>query len=109
MIESIMAFPAETEGRGNQPLTPEVLADGTKRFELTASVVDWEVRPGEIVQAWAYNGMVPGPRIDSTSATGSRWRSRTSCRSAPTSTGTASTSPTTRTACPPSRRSWCQR
>ena len=64
MIESIMAFPAETEGLGNQPLEPEVLPDGTLRFELTASVIDWEVRPGEIVQAWAYNGMVPGPRID---------------------------------------------
>lgn len=63
MVESIMQFPADTEGRGNQPLTPQMLADGTKRFELTASVVDWEVRPGEVVQAWAYNGMVPGPRI----------------------------------------------
>ncbi|MDF2732035.1 MAG: putative multicopper oxidase, partial [Desertimonas sp.] len=64
MMESILAFPAETEGRGNLPLEPEVLPDGTKRFELTASIVDWEVRPGEVVQAWAYNGMVPGPRID---------------------------------------------
>ena len=64
MIESIMAFPAETEGLGNQPLAAEVLPDGTKRYELTASVIDWEVRPGEVVQAWAYNGMVPGPRID---------------------------------------------
>ena len=64
MIESIMEFPAETEGRGNEPLAPEILPDGTKHFELTASVIDWEVRPGEVVQAWAYNGMVPGPRID---------------------------------------------
>jgi FtsP/CotA-like multicopper oxidase with cupredoxin domain len=64
MVDSIMQFPAETEGRGNQPLLPEVLADGTKHFELTASIVDWEVRPGETVQAWAYNGTVPGPRID---------------------------------------------
>jgi len=64
MIESVMAFPAETAGRGNEPLQPEILADGTKHFELTASVIDWEVAPGEIVQAWAYNGMVPGPRID---------------------------------------------
>jgi FtsP/CotA-like multicopper oxidase with cupredoxin domain len=64
MVESIMAFPAETTGRGNQLLAPQVLADGTKRFELTASVVAWEVRPGETVQAWAYNGMVPGPRIN---------------------------------------------
>jgi manganese oxidase len=64
MIESVLAFPAATEGLGNQPLSPQVLPDGTKRFELTASVVDWEVRPGEIVKAWAYNGTVPGPRID---------------------------------------------
>jgi FtsP/CotA-like multicopper oxidase with cupredoxin domain len=64
MMDSILAFPAETEGRGNQPIEPEVLPDGTKRFELTAAIVDWEVRPGEVVQAWAYNGMVPGPRID---------------------------------------------
>ena len=64
MIESVMAFPADTAGLGNQPLEPDVLPDGTKRFELTASVVDWEVRPGEVVQAWAYNGTVPGPRID---------------------------------------------
>lgn len=64
MIDSVLQFPAETQGRGNQPLAPEVLPDGTKRFELTASVIDWEVRPGEIVPAWAYNGTVPGPRID---------------------------------------------
>jgi FtsP/CotA-like multicopper oxidase with cupredoxin domain len=64
MMDSILAFPAETEGRGNQPLEPEILDDGTKHFELTASIVDWEVSPGQVVQAWAYNGMVPGPRID---------------------------------------------
>jgi manganese oxidase len=64
MMDSMLAFPADTEGRGNQPLEPEVLPDGTKHYELTAAIVDWEVRPGEVVQAWAYNGMVPGPRID---------------------------------------------
>jgi len=64
MTESILAFPAETEGLGNQPLEPTILADGTKHFELTTSIVDWEVSPGKIVQAWAYNGQVPGPRID---------------------------------------------
>ena len=64
MTESIMAFPAETAGLGNQPLEPTVLPDGTKHFELTAAIVDWEVAPGEIVQAWAYNGQVPGPRLD---------------------------------------------
>ncbi len=64
MIDSMLAFPAETEGIGNQPLEPtEIKADGTKVFDLEASVIDWEVSPGEFVQAWAYNGMVPGPWI----------------------------------------------
>ncbi len=63
MIESMLAFPAETEGKGNEILEPEILADGTKRFVLEASVIDWEVSPGEFVEAWAYNGQVPGPQI----------------------------------------------
>jgi len=63
MMDSMMEFPAETEGIGNQPLEPEVMADGTKRFELTAEIIDWEVEPGKIVKAWAYNGQVPGPYI----------------------------------------------
>ena len=64
MIDSMLEFPAETEGIGNQPLEPtEVKADGTKVFDLTASVIQWEVAPGELVDAWAYNGMVPGPWI----------------------------------------------
>lgn len=52
-----------TKGIGNQPLEPTVLADGTKQFELTAEIIDWEVAPGQTVKAWAYNRQVPGPRI----------------------------------------------
>jgi uncharacterized cupredoxin-like copper-binding protein len=63
MVDSMRAFPAETEGVGNQILEPEILADGTKKFYLTAEVIPWEVSPGEIVEAWAYNGQVPGPQI----------------------------------------------
>lgn len=64
MVDSMLAFPAETEGVGNVPLEPtEIKADGTKVFDLTASVVPWEIAPGQIVDAWAYNGMVPGPWI----------------------------------------------
>ncbi len=63
MVDSMLAFPAETEGLGNQILEPEILADGTKKFSLTAEVIPWEVSPGEIVEAWAYNGQVPGPQI----------------------------------------------
>ena len=43
------AFPAKTAGHGGDPLAPEVLPDGTKEFDLTAEIVDWEVEPG---QAW---------------------------------------------------------
>jgi plastocyanin len=63
MVESMLKFPAETDGTGNQILEPEILADGTKKFVLEASIIDWEVSPGEFVEAWAYNGMVPGPQI----------------------------------------------
>ena len=58
-----MPFPAETEGLGNEALEPTVLADGTKRFELTAAITEWEVEPGKVVEAWTYNGMVPGPQM----------------------------------------------
>jgi FtsP/CotA-like multicopper oxidase with cupredoxin domain len=63
MEASIAAFPAETAGKGNEELVPTVLADGTKEFSLTASIIDWEVEPGRTVKAWAYNGQVPGPAI----------------------------------------------
>ena len=64
MMESMLAFPAETEGVGNQPLEYEVADDGAKVFDLTAEIIQWEVEPGKFVDAWAYNGQVPGPWID---------------------------------------------
>ncbi len=64
MEQSILAFPAETEGIGNQLLEPEeILDDGTKVFRLVAEIIDWEVEPGKIVEGWAYNGQIPGPMI----------------------------------------------
>ncbi len=56
-------FPAETEGRGNIILEPEIQADGVLQWELTASVIEWETEPGTFVEAYAYNGMVPGPQL----------------------------------------------
>jgi FtsP/CotA-like multicopper oxidase with cupredoxin domain len=56
-------FPAETEGRGNQVLEPEIGDDGVLQWELTASVIEWETEPGTVVEAYAYNGMVPGPQL----------------------------------------------
>lgn len=52
-----------TKGRGNQRMTPTILPDGTKQFELEAKIIDWETEPGKIVKAWAYNEQVPGPWI----------------------------------------------
>ncbi len=63
MTDSMLAFPAATEGKGNQLLEPKILADGTKEFHLTAAITKWEVAPGKVVDAWTYNGMVPAPMI----------------------------------------------
>jgi FtsP/CotA-like multicopper oxidase with cupredoxin domain len=63
MNATMAAYPAETEGTGNQVLEPTVRAGGVKEFELTAAVSPWEVEPGSTVEAWTYNGMVPGPQI----------------------------------------------
>ena len=42
----VLAFPAETEGLGGQPL-PYTMDGDVKVFELECSVFDWEFRPGE--------------------------------------------------------------
>lgn len=64
MMASLAAFPAETQGQGNQLLEPtEVREDGTKVFDLVADEVAWEVEPGKVVPAMGYNGMIPGPTI----------------------------------------------
>jgi manganese oxidase len=54
-----------TSTKGNQPLEPR-LVDGVKVFDITASVVQWEIAPGEFMEAWAYNGTVPGPLLRAT-------------------------------------------
>ncbi len=64
LMESVAnKFPAATEGHGGEILEPTILADGTKEWTLTSSIVDWEVEPGKFVKAWTYNGVVPGPTL----------------------------------------------
>ena len=63
MNESILAFPAETEGTGNQLMEPVILADGTKQYDVTIAITPWEVEAGRFVEAWTYNGQVPGPAM----------------------------------------------
>jgi FtsP/CotA-like multicopper oxidase with cupredoxin domain len=58
----VKAFPAKTEGQGNQPLKFDMDGD-VKVFKLTVSKIKWEVTPGVKLDAYAYNGMVPGPTI----------------------------------------------
>ena len=63
MADRDHSFPAKTKGKGAQFIKPTVLKDGTKKFTLTAEKIKWEVEPGKVVDAMAYNGMVPGPTI----------------------------------------------
>ena len=60
--KGIKAFPAKTEGKGNQVLAPR-MEGSVKVFDLTARELQWESEPGKRVKAWAYNGQVPGPQI----------------------------------------------
>jgi FtsP/CotA-like multicopper oxidase with cupredoxin domain len=61
MEDVALKFPAKTEGSGNSELTPILSDDGYKVFNITASIIKWEVEPGKIVEGWAYNGQIPGP------------------------------------------------
>ena len=65
IMEDVAAqFPAKTQGHGGDLLEPtEILADGTKVFDVTAMNVQWEVSPGKFVEATTYNGVVPAPTI----------------------------------------------
>lgn len=63
--EGMRLFPAKTEGLGGQPLAYEMDGD-VKVFQLTCRVQKWEFEPGKFVDAWTYNGVVPGPEIRAT-------------------------------------------
>ncbi len=61
MAKRDRSFPAATKGVGAQIIQPTISKDGVKEFHLTAEVTKWEIEPGKVVDAWTYNGMVPGP------------------------------------------------
>jgi len=58
----IKSFPAATAGKGGQPLEP-IMDGDVKVYNLKAEVIQWEYAPGKTVEAYAYNGTVPGPEI----------------------------------------------
>lgn len=47
---------------GGRPLEPR-LENGVKNFDLDASIIEWQILPGVKVNAYAFNGQVPGPSI----------------------------------------------
>src|SRR6266542_3908937 len=59
------AFPAKTQGAGLQEL-PSAVVNGAREFALTCAALKWEVTPGVIVNALAFNGQIPGPIIRAT-------------------------------------------
>ncbi len=57
-----VSYSAPADVRGDQTLEPKI-EDGTKVFDLTASVIEWNILPDEQVDAYALNEQVPGPRL----------------------------------------------
>ena len=50
------------DARGNQALAPH-MEDGVKVFELDTAVIRWTILPGVTVDAYAFNGQIPGPKL----------------------------------------------
>jgi FtsP/CotA-like multicopper oxidase with cupredoxin domain len=48
--------------RGAQPLEPRI-ESGVKVFDLETSVIRWQILPSVSVNAYAFNGQVPGPTL----------------------------------------------
>jgi len=48
--------------RGGQPLAPRI-ENGVKVFDLETAVIRWQILPRIAVDAYAFNGQVPGPLL----------------------------------------------
>jgi FtsP/CotA-like multicopper oxidase with cupredoxin domain len=53
----------ESKGPDGAFILPYQWQNGYKVFHLTAEPVWWKVKDGKVVEAWAFNGSVPGPEI----------------------------------------------
>ena len=62
-VDQLTSGERNTEGQGAQPMEPVIDPDGYKRFDLVAEIGEWEIEPGNVVEAWTFNGTVPGPTI----------------------------------------------
>jgi FtsP/CotA-like multicopper oxidase with cupredoxin domain len=54
----------EETAPARRPLDPYPPTGVTHEIELTVVETLWEVGPGAVYRAWAYNGQIPGPTID---------------------------------------------
>jgi FtsP/CotA-like multicopper oxidase with cupredoxin domain len=57
-----VSYTAPSNARGDQTLEPRS-EDGVSVFDLTASVIEWNILPDQQVEAYALNEQVPGPRL----------------------------------------------
>ncbi len=62
-VDQVTSGERNTEGQGAGEIEPVIDPDGYKRFDLVAEIGEWEVSPGQTVEAWTYNGTAPGPTI----------------------------------------------
>ncbi len=60
--EGVKTFLAQPKTVRSAPM-PFTMQDGIKVFDVSAKKVQWEVTPGQMVEAYTYNGVVPGPEI----------------------------------------------
>lgn len=61
-IDSQDARVVAADAQGNQLLEPTIV-DGVKEFQLTTSVIRWNILTDVQVTAYAYNDQVPGPLL----------------------------------------------
>jgi FtsP/CotA-like multicopper oxidase with cupredoxin domain len=65
-MAAVLPVPGESmrdlHAHGDTELAPRIEA-GVKVFTLDAAIVRWTILPGVTVDAYAFNGQVPGPRI----------------------------------------------
>ncbi len=57
-----VSYTAPANAKGDNELQPRT-ENGVKIFELTTSVIKWNILPYEQVMGYAFNQQIPGPRI----------------------------------------------
>lgn len=60
-----VTYRAPADAYGDQLLKPRI-ENGIKTFDIETSVIRWNILPDVTVDAFAYNGQIPGPRLEIT-------------------------------------------